>query len=78
MRLLVPRQDQKRYERNTMIYEDYRRMLREELSISANQINTRLAAKYDISISMVRKIITLYTAEYPLAEDISQSYLVMQ
>lgn len=78
MRLLVPRQDQKRYERNTMIYEDYRRMLRKELSISANQINTRLAAKYDISISMVRKIITLYTAEYPLTEDISQSYLVMQ
>ncbi len=57
MEFLIPQRDVDRYRRNTAIWEEYRRMVVEELQISENQMHTRLAAKYDISVSMVRKII---------------------
>lgn len=57
MEFLIPQRDIERYQRNTAICEDYNRMVVEEVQISENQKHTRLAAKYDISVSMVRKII---------------------
>lgn len=57
MEFLIPQRDVDRYRRNTAIWEEYRRMVVEELQISDTQMHTRLAAKYDISVSMVRKII---------------------
>ena len=78
MRLLIPNRDKNRFERNTKLYEEYRRMLDDYSRVSENQINTRLAAKYDISVSMFRKIIEQYSAEYPSSKDISQDYFVKQ
>ena len=78
MRLLIPNRDKNRFERNTKLYEEYRRMLDDYSRVSENQINTRLAAKYDISVSMVRKIIEQYRAEYPSSKDIGQDYFVKQ
>lgn len=71
MRLLVPHRDIERYLRNTAIYEDYRKMQVNEEPLSENQKHTRLAAQYDLSVTMVRKILDTYTRDYPLSQDLS-------
>ena len=75
MRLLVPHRDIERYLRNTAIYEDYRKMQVSEEHLSENQKHTRLAAQYDLSVTMVRKMLDTYMRDYPLSQDLSTSYL---
>lgn len=42
-----------------------------EEPLSENQKHTRLAAQYDLSVTMVRKILDTYTRDYPLSQDLS-------
>lgn len=57
MEYLIPQRDIECYQRNTAICAEYSRMVENDHEVSENQKHTRLAAKYDISVSMVRKII---------------------
>lgn len=43
--------------------------------LSENQKHTRLAAQYDLSVTMVRKMLDTYMRDYPLSQDLSTSYL---
>lgn len=75
MRILIPIRDLKRYKRNTEIYEEYQQMSVEDHKVSANQLFTILAAKHNISVVMVRRVLEQYTQDYPLSVDNKDNYL---
>ncbi len=69
MRILIPQSDLARYRRNSDIYYSYcKHRTNKKAQMSENQLYTLLAAEYKLSSTMVRKIVSQYLTDYPVAE----------